>query len=125
MIAADTSAMVAYLSGGEAGPDLDLIAGAMANAELALPPIVLTELMSSGSSDPALDGDLAELPLLEMIDGYWARAGQARRLLIRKGLKAKTADALIAQACIDHDIALITRDKDFRHFVKHCGLKLA
>jgi len=23
------------------------------------------------------------------------------------------------------DVALITRDKDFRHFAKHCGLKLA
>jgi predicted nucleic acid-binding protein len=72
-----------------------------------------------------LDNDLVQLPLLEIVDGYWARAGQARRLLIRKGLKAKTADALIAQSCIDHDVALITRDKDFRHFAKHCGLKLA
>jgi len=32
---------------------------------------------------------------------------------------------LIAQACIDNDVALITRDADFRHFAKHCGLKLA
>ena len=125
MIAADTSAMVAYLSGGEAGQDLDLIAAAMANAELALPPIVLTELTSSGSSERLLDNDLAKLPLLELTDGYWVRAGQTRRLLIRKGLKAKTADALIAQSCIDHDVALITRDKAFRHFARHCGLKLA
>jgi predicted nucleic acid-binding protein len=34
-------------------------------------------------------------------------------------------DALIAQSCIDHDVPLITRDTDFRHFAKHCGLKLA
>jgi predicted nucleic acid-binding protein len=26
---------------------------------------------------------------------------------------------------IDHDVPLITRDGDFRHFAKHCGLKLA
>jgi hypothetical protein len=43
---------------------------------------------------------------------------------MRKGLRAKTADALIAQSCIDHDVALIARDRDFRHFVRHCGLKL-
>jgi predicted nucleic acid-binding protein len=43
---------------------------------------------------------------------------------MRKGIRAKTADALIAQSCIDHDVALITRDRDFRHFVRHCGLKL-
>jgi predicted nucleic acid-binding protein len=35
------------------------------------------------------------------------------------------ADALIAQSCIDHEISLIARDGDFRHFAKHCGLKLA
>jgi predicted nucleic acid-binding protein len=125
MIAADTSAIVAYLSAGEPGTDLDLIAAAMATAELALPPIVLTELMSSGASDRSLDTDLAQIPLLELKEGYWTRAGQARRLLIRRGLKAKTADALIAQVCIDNDVALITRDKDFRHFAKHCGLRLA
>ena len=125
MIAADTSAMVAYLSGGAPGRDLDLIASAMATAELALPPIVMSELMSSGSSDPLLDNDLIQIPLLEILDGHWARAGQTRRLLIRKGLKAKVADALIAQSCIDHDVALITRDRDFRHFARHCGLKLA
>lgn len=125
MIAADAGAMVAFLSPGETGPDLTLVAGAMENAELALPPIVLTELLSSGSSDRLLDGDLAQIPLLEITDGYWARAGQTRRLLMRKGLKAKTVDALIAQSCIDHDVALITRDKDFRHFARHCGLKLA
>jgi predicted nucleic acid-binding protein len=45
--------------------------------------------------------------------------------LITKGFKARLADALIAQACIDSDVALITRDRDFRHFAKHCGLKLA
>jgi hypothetical protein len=31
----------------------------------------------------------------------------------------------IAQSCIDADVKLITRDRDFRHFATHCGLKLA
>ncbi len=125
MIAADTSAMVAYLSGSDKGSDLDLLAAAMATAELALPPIVVTELLGSRFSTSQLDDGLAKINLLEIKDGYWHRAGQARRLLFSKGLKAKVADALIAQSCIDHDVALITRDRDFRHFAKHCGLKLA
>jgi predicted nucleic acid-binding protein len=45
-------------------------------------------------------------------------------LLARK-LRARLPDTLIAQSCIDHDIPLIARDTDFRHFAKHCGLKLA
>lgn len=125
MIAADTSAMVAYLSGQDTGSDLDLLAAAMATAELVLPPIVVTELLGSRFSTSQLDDGLAEIVLLEIKDGYWHRAGQARRLLFSKGLKAKVADSLIAQACIDSDVALITRDRDFRHFAKHCGLKLA
>jgi predicted nucleic acid-binding protein len=40
-------------------------------------------------------------------------------------LLARLLDALIAQSCIDHDVMLIARDDDFRHFAKHCGLKLA
>jgi predicted nucleic acid-binding protein len=31
---------------------------------------------------------------------------------------------LIAQSCIDHDVALITRDADFRHYAAEGGLKL-
>lgn len=125
MIAADTSAMVAYLSGTDQGADLDLLAAAMDGGELALPPIVVTELLSSKSSGASLETDLARIVLLEITPGYWIRAGQTRRLLFGKGLKAKVADALIAQSCIDHDVILITRDRDFRHFAKHCGLKLA
>jgi predicted nucleic acid-binding protein len=63
--------------------------------------------------------------LLPVLDRYWQRAGDARRLLRKNGYRAKIADALIAQSCIDHDVALITRDADFRHFAKYCGLKLA
>ncbi len=63
--------------------------------------------------------------MLEITPGYWARAGAMRANLIARSLRARLPDALIAQSCIDHDVALITRDTDFRHFAKHCGLKLA
>jgi predicted nucleic acid-binding protein len=36
---------------------------------------------------------------------------------------ALASDTLIAQTCIDHDVPLITRDQDFRHFVS-AGLTL-
>ena len=96
----------------------------MVGEELFLPPPVLCELRSK--PDRALiEGPLARLPLLEVLDGYWARAGDTRRQLLAKGLKAAMADALIAQACIDADVPLIARDRDFRHFAQWCGLKLA
>lgn len=36
--------------------------------------------------------------------------------MIGAGHKAKLADTLIAQACLDHRVPLVTRDLDFRHF---------
>ncbi|WP_371454829.1 PIN domain-containing protein [Brevundimonas sp. LM2] len=53
------------------------------------------------------------------------RAAATRRTVLSRRLKARFADSLIAQLCLDHDAALITRDGDFRHFATHCGLRLA
>ena len=44
--------------------------------------------------------------------------------LLAKGLRANILDTLIAQSCIDHNVALITRDTGFRHFAKYSGLRL-
>jgi hypothetical protein len=63
--------------------------------------------------------------MLDLAEGYWIRAAATRANLLSRKLRARLPDALIAQACIDNDVALITRDADFRHFAKHCGLKLA
>jgi predicted nucleic acid-binding protein len=65
------------------------------------------------------------MPQLEILPGHWHRAANLRANLLAKKLKANLADTLIAQCCIDHGVALITRDTDFRHFAKHGGLKLA
>jgi len=124
MIAADISSLVAYYRG-DKGVDVEKIASAMATGELVLPPVVLTEILSDPVGGEALESALGSISVLQPGDGYWLRAAQARRTLHRHRLKAKVADALIAQSCIDHDVPLITRDHDFRHFAKYCGLKLA
>jgi predicted nucleic acid-binding protein len=123
MIAADTSSLVAYFNG-RPGADAERLAAALAAGDLVLPPAVLTEILSDPNST-AVDEQIPQLPMLDIHDGYWIRAGHARRVVLSKGFKARVADALIAQSCIDHDVPLITRDRDFRHFVAHCGLKLA
>jgi predicted nuclease of predicted toxin-antitoxin system len=56
------------------------------------------------------------LKTLELQAGYWYRSGELRANTLREGHKAKLADVLIAQSCIDHDVPLITNDADFRHF---------
>ena len=124
MIAADTSSVVAYLKG-ESGDDVERLDEAAVSGDLALPPVVVTELFSDQMSGEWAHRHIAQFTLLTITAGFWQRAGENRRILAHHGLKAKVADALIAQSCIDNDVALITRDTDFRHFARHCGLKLA
>jgi predicted nucleic acid-binding protein len=124
VIAADTSSVSAYFSG-DRGTDVELIDGALSQGTLCLPPVVLTEALSDPSSRVRLAPIISRWRLLDILPGYWLRASEIRSQLIAKGLRAKIPDTLIAQSCIDHDVPLITRDPDFRHFAKHCGLKLA
>ena len=123
MIAIDTSSLRRFLSG-ESGPDVDLVRGAIADGTATLPPAVVCEVLSDPGLPPALVDDIATLPVLDVHDGFWFRAGLLRARLIKAGNKANVADTLIAQSCIDHQLSLITHDRDFRHFSSH-GLKLA
>jgi predicted nucleic acid-binding protein len=124
LIAADTSALSAYFKG-EPGKDSDMLTLALQAGNLRLPPVVVTEILSDPLASATLADLLSQIELLEIREGYWQRAGNLRQLIKAKGHKAKTADALIAQSCIDHGISLITHDGDFRHFVRYGGLKLA
>jgi predicted nucleic acid-binding protein len=123
-IAIDTSSLVAYLEGVR-GPDTPVIEAAIDAQTLRIPGPVVTELLSYPGVGAKLAAAIDAFPIPELRSGFWERAGETRRKVLSKGLKAKIADALITQTCLDHDMELITRDGDFHHFVKHCGLKLA
>lgn len=123
MIAVDTSSLVAYLSG-LPGRDADLVADAVDQHVAVLPPVVLTELLSDPRLPTAVRAALLELPLLPLTDGFWERAGLLRATVLSKRRKARVADALIAQSCLDASVPLVTRDRDFRHFAAAAGLAL-
>jgi predicted nucleic acid-binding protein len=124
MIAVDTSSLVAYLEG-ELADDTVAIDAAIKAGSLRIPGPVLTELLSYPKVGAQVGKFIEDIPLLEMAPGFWERAGETRRKILSKGFKARVADALIAQLCLDHNIPLIARDTDFRHFVNLCGLRLA
>jgi predicted nucleic acid-binding protein len=122
LIVVDTSSLQRFLAG-IVGPDTNVVARAIARHEAYVPPVVVTEALSNRFlADIAVD-QILKLPVLRLIDGYWIRAGRLRAKLGRQNMKAKLADTLIAQACLDHDAPLITYDDDFDNFV-HVGLKL-
>ena len=123
MIAADTSSIVAFLQG-QSGDDTDIIQSALDHQQLALPPVVLTEILSDPALPRAVRTLLAGLPILDIEPGFWQRAGLLRASVLKQKKKARVADALIAQSCLDQSTPLVTRDKDFRHFANAAGLPL-
>ncbi|MFQ5903010.1 MAG: type II toxin-antitoxin system VapC family toxin [Candidatus Binatia bacterium] len=123
MIALDTSSLIAYLSGAR-GLDVTAVETALEQKQAVLPSVVLSELLSDPKLSPAVAQVLKELPLLPIIDGFWERVGHLRAETIRRGHKASLADSLIAQTCMDHQVSLISRDSDFRHFVRRGGLTI-
>ena len=122
MIALDTSSLVHYLAGSR-GKDVDAVDVALAQSQACLPPVVLSELLSDPKLVPAVEKIFLQIPALNLKPGFWERAGRLRARVIGAGHKAKLADTLIAQSCLDHGVALVTRDGDFRHFVA-AGLQL-
>ena len=122
MIALDASAFARLLEGLH-DRSTDAARVALAAHEANLPPVVLTELLSNPQMTPDAIAFVTIVPVMSIHDGYWHRAASLRADLLRRTLKGKLADCLIAQSCIDHDIPLITYDHDFRHFVQ-AGLKL-
>ncbi|MDP9360046.1 MAG: hypothetical protein M3P29_01205 [Acidobacteriota bacterium] len=104
MIAIDTSSLRRW-SRNEPGADVGRTLQAILSGEAALPPIVLAESLSSPAVEQRFVDFVLTLPLLDLEVGYWQRAGDLRRSILRDGFKAKLSDALIAQACIDKGVA--------------------
>ena len=115
MIAADTSTWISFFEG-EQGDDVLALATALQSRQVVMPPPVLTELLSDPGLSASVAQTLMELPLVVLKDGFWHRAGRLRAKVLAQKRKARLGDALIAQCCIDADIAIITRDGDFKAF---------
>ena len=123
MIAADTSTWIAFLEG-DPGSDVQLLDRALQDRQVLMVPVVLTELLSDPQLPPSLASTLADVPMIEIEAGFWQRAGALRATVLSKRRKARLGDALIAQSCIDRDVPLVTRDRDFRAFVDAAGLDI-
>jgi predicted nucleic acid-binding protein len=124
MIAVDSSTLIAFIEGNSGADVSSFIVGLQAG-DVVLPPVVLSEILS----DPFLPAEhralVMKVAVLDILEGYWVRAADSRAKMLSRKLRARLPDTLIAQSCIDHNVPLITRDTDFRHFAKHCGLTLA
>ena len=123
MIAADTSSLVAFLQGDE-GDDVRLLDEALRRRQVVLPAIVVCEMLSFPGRGSRIVQLICDLPRLDPRPGAWVRAGAMRRTLLARGLRARLADTLIAQICLDFDVPLVTRDRDSRRLEQYAGLRL-
>ena len=103
---------------------MQLLDKALEDRQVVMVPVVLTELLNDPKLPARVAETLAEVPLIEIEQGFWQRAGILRAKALARGRKARLGDALIAQTCIDRGIFLLVRDRDFRAFAEAAGLEL-
>jgi predicted nucleic acid-binding protein len=123
MIAADTSIWIAFLQGAP-GVDAEGLDQALADRQVLMVPVVLSELLSHPALPSTVAQTLAEVPTLEIEAGYWYRAGLLRARALGRGREARLGDALIARSCIDGGVSLLTRDRDLPALSETAGLGL-
>lgn len=123
MLCIDTSSLIAYLEG-TSGADVNLVDQAFLDQVGIVSPVTITEIISDPNLSRSVRELILQLPILPITDGFWERSGMLRAKLLRSGHKAKLADTLIAQNCLDHGASLLTRDEDFRIFQRLAGLRI-
>jgi predicted nucleic acid-binding protein len=123
VICADTSSVIAYFQG-EQGQDVEVVDRALADRSLVLAPVSIVELLCDPNLAPSLESFVLRIPQLGITSGYWERAGKLRAKMLQHRFRYKLADSLIAQSCLDHEVPLVTRDRDFLAFHKLTGLHL-
>lgn len=110
-------------------PAVAVLRKALAEGDtLVITGIVLQELLQGfhGPKDQArLIERLQVLPFLNPTRDSYVQAAALRNRCRRKGVQLGTIDALIAQLCIEHDLVLLTTDKDFVHAARFVPLRLA
>lgn len=125
----DTSVWIDFFNGYESA-EARLLAAAIADGEpLEIPGIVLVEILAGlrNDAEAARIGSLLEafdeLPAPERSD--YLEAARIFRVCRSRGHTIRsTIDCLIAQGCLRHDLALLTKDRDFRVIAGYTELRL-
>lgn len=125
----DTSVWIDYFNGHHCA-QADRLAAAIAYGEaIALPGLVLTEILAGLRSDAEAD------KILRLLDAFGpgpeptrtdhVAAARLYRLCRSKGITIRsTIDCLIAQLCLRDGLALLTRDRDFTGIARCAPLRL-
>ncbi len=128
MIIVDSSTWASYFNG-QPTPHVDRLDAALeVEEDLALIPIILTEVLQGFRTDSGFQRArdvLVRLPIISPSLECHVRAATLFRSLRRKGVTVRGAvDCVIAQVSLDADATLVTPDVDFEHIAEHTRLRL-
>lgn len=119
----DTSAWIDFFNG---RPVPALEAG-LAEGAVALPPVVVAELVSGARREKqraALEDLVRDLDVHETPLEHWIRVGELRRRLAERGITVSIPDAHVAQCALDRDALLLARDAVFTRIAKQTRLRV-
>ncbi len=129
MIVVDSNAWADYFNGLEAPHVKRLDAALEAEEDLAILPVILTEVLQGFRSEAGFRRArelLLALPVIEPDLDCHVRAARLYRSLRAKGVTVRGAiDCVIAQACLDLKAGLLSPDSDFLHIARHTALRVA
>ena len=130
MIVADTRVWIDFFNGAP-GPARITLRGLVADSpsQLIIPDLVMFEVMRGFKYERQQRQALSAFQALNVqsvVDRAAAqRAAERYRHLRVAGVTVHSAvDVLVASYCIDHDLILLQRDRDFLPFEQHFGLRL-
>ncbi len=129
MIVPDSSVWISYFHAAETEPvrKLRLLED---TREILVPDLVLLEVLQGARSDKIaaqLENELRQFEVVPVLDEKIAvQAARNYRTLRALSVTIRgTPDLIIATYCIEHDYAVLHRDRDYGHFERHLGLAIA
>jgi len=126
LILVDSSVWIDYFRGAIT-PETDLLDDLLGQEPIAIGDLILVEVLQGFRADQDYNKakELLEcLTIYELLGLEMAiSSAENFRQLRKQGTTIrKTADAIIASFCIEHEIPLLFSDRDFDPFVAHLGL---
>ena len=128
MVIVDTTVWVDYFNGVDS-PEIAWFEREMTRRRLGLLDLMVCEILQGLSTDAEANRVLRQLQRFAILETGGVRLAEAaaqnyRRLRARGKTVRKTIDCLIATFCLEHDHALLHRDRDFDHFEEFLDLQV-